>query len=299
MTLPVGLHLNIPAAVYHADPCERPALSSSIAKILLEQSAEHAYAAHPRLGGGRAAVDEDEDDKETGPMRMGSLVHHLLLGGGSQYVRVLTRDAKTGEMDEAQDYRTKSAQEHRDMILEQGKVPVLGKKYDTAEKFCAKLRPKLAIPEQTEVTAIWESGGVLCKGRLDGLHVDGNRASIYDLKSTSAGNALRASTVASMVGYGYHIQRAAYVEAVRTRVPKVHTVEFEFAFAEVGGVCGVVRRDLPPEAITLGELLWKRAKKNWAVFTKHDAWPGYPEDKRVDECPPWILAQLETELLHG
>ena len=40
---------NILAEQYHADPCVTASLSSSIAKILIEQSPMHAWMAHPRL----------------------------------------------------------------------------------------------------------------------------------------------------------------------------------------------------------------------------------------------------------
>jgi PDDEXK-like domain of unknown function (DUF3799) len=289
--LPPGLYLDIPAADYHGDLCERPALSASVAKILLETSLEHAYADHPALGGADEEGEGDEGD-DTEVVRIGHLVHHLLLGGGSQYVRVMKRDAKTGEVDEAQDYRTKSAQEHREMIESQGKIPVLGKKYDTASKLCDKLRPKLVIPVQTEVTAVWEVGGVLCKGRFDGLDIANGRARIWDLKSCGNGRARRSASASSMLNYGYHIQRAAYIEALETIRPDLAgRVDFEFAFAEVGGVCGVYRCDLDAVMIELGRRLWNRAKVAWQYCLDSNTWPGYDDTKHIVEAPAWVLAQ--------
>ena len=55
--LDAGIH-DIPPREYHADPCPAPSLSRSIAKLLVERSPAHAYAAHPRLGGPRnRAID--------------------------------------------------------------------------------------------------------------------------------------------------------------------------------------------------------------------------------------------------
>ena len=39
-----GIH-NLSAEVYHADPCVKPSLSSSIANVLLQQSPLHAWMA--------------------------------------------------------------------------------------------------------------------------------------------------------------------------------------------------------------------------------------------------------------
>ena len=96
--LPIGLHENISHDVYHADPSERPSLSSHLAGILLARSPAHAKLSHPRFGG--AFPDKPSDE-----MNVGSIIHGLLLGGGADIVEI-----------DADNYRTKAAQEARDLV---------------------------------------------------------------------------------------------------------------------------------------------------------------------------------------
>src|SRR3979411_2799004 len=76
--LPVGLHFDVQAADYHADPCERPSLSSSIAKILIEKTPRHAWTAHPWLNPNFVPKQDSKFD-------LGSAVHELMLGKGVGY----------------------------------------------------------------------------------------------------------------------------------------------------------------------------------------------------------------------
>ena len=71
---------------YHADKlpdwCTGPSLSNSMAKILLDKSPAHAYAAHPRLGGaGRVLPASTLQTFDAG-----KLAHKLLLGRGAEVV---------------------------------------------------------------------------------------------------------------------------------------------------------------------------------------------------------------------
>ena len=81
----IGIHYSMRAAAYHADPCERPSLSSSIAKILLEKTPRHAWTAHPRLNPDFAAKDESKFD-------LGTAVHELMLGKGVGYTIIKAAD---------------------------------------------------------------------------------------------------------------------------------------------------------------------------------------------------------------
>ena len=51
MCLSEGIHLGVPEATYHADPCIEPSASSGILRLLMDRTPMHAHAAHPRLGG--------------------------------------------------------------------------------------------------------------------------------------------------------------------------------------------------------------------------------------------------------
>src|ERR1700690_768850 len=166
MTLKPGLHFDIPESVYHADPCERPSLSVSVAKVLLDRSPFHAAAIHPRLG--RQSLEEG-DDEPTSVMQRGRLIHALLLGGGGKFATVMKTDKKTGVVASADDYRTDSAKEFRDAAIARGEIPGLSHERADPTPASDVLRSKLENPPLREVTAVWESDGVLCRGLLDGL----------------------------------------------------------------------------------------------------------------------------------
>src|SRR5690348_15257594 len=76
MTLTTGLHYNISANDYHADPCPEPSLTQSIAKLILRSPA-HARVAHPRL-------NPDQPERDGRRYDVGNIAHRLLLGRGRE-----------------------------------------------------------------------------------------------------------------------------------------------------------------------------------------------------------------------
>jgi hypothetical protein len=104
----IGLHYDITAEAYHADPAPQPSLSSSIAKVMLDQSPRHAFALHPRL------TEQPEADKSSRDMELGSAVHAAILGKG-QPVHVIDADT----------YQTKAAKEAREYAYANGMIPLL------------------------------------------------------------------------------------------------------------------------------------------------------------------------------
>jgi hypothetical protein len=301
MTLQPGIHFDIPENAYHADPCERPSLSVTVAKVLLERSPLHAARIHPRLTAGLNSLPDDSDDNDEPDdsnavgMQRGALIHHLLLGGGADYVKVLKTDTKTGEVSEATDYKTPSSREFRDRLKARGQKPVLAKKLKSAQQIADRIRGKLDIPTKTEVTVVWESDGVLCRVRLDGFGTEFSSWRGWDLKTTD--NAAAAASEHNILKYGYHIQRAAYMEGVETIYPSLAgRGKWEFAFAEASGACDVIVCDLPGELIELGRLQWARAKRLWAQCLAANEWPGYPKGKRVIEASGRTLALLAAEV---
>lgn len=277
--LGVGFHENVPHAAYHADPAERPSLSRSIAAVLLTRSEAHAKLAHPRLS--KLAVDfEDESE----PLQRGNVLHHFCLGGGQQFEVVMKTDRKTGVVEAAGDYRTDSAKAHRDTILSAGKTPILQEKLAEYEAVSVRIRERIEIPERTEVTAIWEANGVLCRCRFDGLLVDGP----WDLKTCS--NAVAASSPSQIIECGLDIQDAAYTEAWETLTGEPSR-PMAFQFVEVDGACETLLVHLDAELRELGRRKWRRAQERWQRALETGIWPGYPAEARIVECPPWALAQ--------
>jgi len=76
-----GIFADISANDYHADPCPTPSFTQSIAKLILDRSPRHAWAAHPRLN---PKWVPDEDTK----FNIGNTAHLRLLGRGKEIVIV-------------------------------------------------------------------------------------------------------------------------------------------------------------------------------------------------------------------
>ena len=275
--------LDLTESDYHGDPCARPSLSSSIAKVLLDKSPLHAWHRHPRLGKG--------DREESKVFDAGRLGHKLLLGKGADVVRV-----------DAGDWRKKAAQEERDAAYEAGKIPVLDADYLEAEAAVAAIvrslgRKGIVLDGESEVPILWEetvSGhdNVLARGMLDHLCVSKRGATIFDVKTSRSAHPRACS--AHVVEYGYDIQRAAYVRAVEALYPEIRgRVDFVHLFVELdaphavtpGRVDGVLRER--------GERRWARAVEVWAECLAFGTWPDYADRIITIEAPPWALSQLQ------
>ncbi len=85
---------------YHADPCPTPALSSSLARTLLDKTPLHAWAQSPRLDDEYVRVEKTVFD-------VGSAVHKLYLGKGSD-LKIINASA----------FNTKIAKEERNQAYE-------------------------------------------------------------------------------------------------------------------------------------------------------------------------------------
>lgn len=271
---------------YHADDlgCPRPTLSASLAKVIVEKSPKHAYMAHPRLGGLK-----QESRKE---LDYGTLVHKLVLGTGPEIVLV-----------DADDWRTKAAQEARDSAAACGKLAVLTSVYDAAESSADTIVEELRdlgapLVGDSEVTVQWtsyhEGVSVACRARMDHLVVTRDRAIIIDLKTSR--NAHPAACTRHILGYGYDIQRAAYVEAIETAYPHLAgRVQFIFAFAETEPFVSVTPGVLDGVMEERGRRRWAHAVMTWARCLDTQFWPSYAERVLTFESPSWLISQMEQE----
>lgn len=264
-------------AEYHADPCERPSLSSSIARVLLEQSPAHAWVAHPKLGNIAKASTKPQDE--------GTLIHTLLLGEGPEI-----------EIIDAGDFRTKAAREARDAAVEAGRLPVLTDAYDAALATAEVLRGRLGdrgieLDGDSEVAIEWtepgHDGPVLCRGRLD--HVKG--ATIYDVKKIQS--AAPGARARAAMNYGMDVQHAAYSSALTKLKPELAgRVELIFVFVEIEPPFAVVPCPVSGMFADYGERRWYRAVESWERCLNKSRWPSYtPEPIDV---PAWAVVQEET-----
>src|ERR1700677_3058420 len=135
--LEAGIH-NLSAEVYHADPCVKPSLSSSIANVLLQQSPLHAWMAHPRLNPNFQRESDSRAD-------IGSIAHAIFL----------ERDESKIVIVQANDWRTNLAKQARDDAHAQGKYAILEPKFVAVKRMVTHAEAYL---NETELAGILETG---------------------------------------------------------------------------------------------------------------------------------------------
>lgn len=280
-----GFH-NLTSAEYHADPCPEPSLSSSIAKMLVSQSPAHAFAAHPKLGGGMA-----EDG--TAEMEFGELAHRLILGKGAE-VAILESDS----------WRGKEAAAFWDAARLAQQIPCLRKTHTRAETMAAQVKRQLLDMNidafegpnehaQSEVVAIWQEGKTWCRAMIDRMIIREKEGFIdlYDFKtmSQSAHPKACASRIASM---RYDIQRAHYIQGVQKLRPDMAgRIRWTFIFAETTAPFGVTPLQIDGEWSAVGLSAWLRSLELWQTCLASGKWPSYTDKIVIAEAPPWALAQ--------
>lgn len=279
--LGIGLHYDVPAAVYHADPCEFPSLSSSVLRTLLNKSIEHAALQHPRLGG--------RSRGGTPSMGIGSAVHAVLDG----YSLSLS-------FGNYSDYRTTEARQWRAAAIVNGRVPVLQREFDQevrpiADALVARAGHGCDDPfkrdGKNEVTAIWKEDDVYCRARYDRLVVDPNGfADIWDWKTTT--DVSPRALEKTIVRYGYHIQAAFYLRGLVAVLPEyAGRTSFIFAFVESAPPYAVRRVTLSSaflakgmKEVNAGIERWRHAMRT-GDFTAHNTetlevdLPAFMEDE--------------------
>jgi hypothetical protein len=266
-----------------------PLLSASIAKILVNQSPAHAYLAHPKLGG--------RPNRPSPSMNNGTL-HHAMLFDGWDGIDVI----------QANDYRTKAAQEARDASRAAGRVPVLDKEVEQLHV------AKLAHFNQLKALGLTPTGGqageivtwkevaadgtpVRCKAMLDYSWV--NR--FLEWKTIKAADP--DSCVRAAWKLGYDIQTYAYIRSLESKPNPVRPMESmagrigcAIAFAEIEPPYAVTAFKPSASFIESGRRRWERAVNLWAACLKSGNWPNYQQLEGgklgVLDLPSYAIAEL-------
>jgi len=199
-----GFH-DISEREYHKDFAPAPSLSSSIARVLLEQTPRHAALAHPRLNPEFDAGDRDPSRKA----EIGTAAHKALTGKGAQIVII-----------DAEDYKTKAAKEARAEAYEAGHAPILRPDLDAAERIHRAVRDRIAaIPEcqgalhigKGEQAMLWQdTGGIWCRALMDWWHEES--LTVYDIKTTAGG--LTDRDISSRIAGGWDVQAGLYIRGL-------------------------------------------------------------------------------------
>ena len=259
------------AADYHADKGDHPTLSSSIARLLVQKTPAHAWAAHPKL-------NPDYTDSHSSAMDMGTAVHQLLL----RDERVVVGDFEN--------YRTRVAQDWRDGMRHAGLVPLLRHDWDRAKAVALAVRvqmdqlnvsPVPFIRGEAEHTIRFQASGADCRAMLDWLHSD--RLLIDDLKTT--GDASPAKVERHLFAMGYDIRAAFYVRAVECEYGV--TPGFRWVFVETKPPYPVSIFQLSPEAMDAAHAKVDAAISIWKECLERHEWPAYSRELHTVNLPPW------------
>lgn len=274
--------LDMPEADYHKDPSPTPSLSSSIAKLLVNESPYHAYRQHPRLGG--LYVDDSTESKDRGTM-----IHSLLLGTEESIV-VLPYD----------DYRAKPARAARDSVLALGKIPVKEKDYQSVLDLVNEAKGQISrhggdFVGAVEAVGLWtydhRGTPIACRTRFDHINEVDGMIVIDDIKSIADAHPDKIQR--AIEEYGYDIQRHAYICAVEALRPDmIGRVKFRHWFISTGDPIIVVPVELDGQYAELGRVKWEHACDLWVECRKADRWPVFGDGKVIRLSPPhWVMSK--------
>lgn len=267
----------MPAADYHA----MPALSNSLAKIIITQSPLHAWTASPALNPNYRSEEKEAFD-------IGSAAHALLLEGEDRMVVI-----------EADDWRTKAAKEARDAARAEGKHPILARKYQDVMKMrdvavraiaeCSDLSGLTLAKGRAEHVIEWDEMGVACRARIDFLAA--GELVVLDYKSTT--DATPRAFSRQIPRMGYHYQDEFYsrgVEAVFGKRPK-----FIFLAQETTAPYACSFHGCAPSLLAIASADVEYAVRTWGACLAANRWPAHSNQIHWTEATPWQLAEAEEE----
>lgn len=286
----------ISAKEYHADPCEIPSLSSTIAKMLVHRSPRHAWSAHPRLGGAKDDGDDAPDPSTSKAKALGELVHRLVLGKGGD-IAVIDEDS----------FRSNAAKAVRDNALALGQIPVLAHKLPEAEEVAKQVRIQLDAmgydyvyrDGRKEVVLVWEENDIWLRAMLDNLHIDesAKMAEIRDLKTVGRSSHPEACSK-QISDMGYDLSLAFYKRGLIALRPELAgRIKCGWDFVEVNAPYAVTPVELNGEWELMADMACERAVALWRKCMTEKKWPFYVSGMVKLEPKPWLMAKELGESL--
>lgn len=261
-----------------------PALSASIAHLLVSKSGLHAWTAHPRL-------NPNYRQEESAEFDYGRAAHACLLEGDESRLVVI----------EADDWRKKDAKELRDAARAEGKMPLLVRQVHKVRAMVKAAQDYVAASElagifyrgKPEVGLHWQEQNdiapIHCRARLDWLTDD--YRTVIDYKTTASANPH--SFVNMAVAFGYAMQEAFYRRGVKAVYGQEPAFVFLLQEKEPPFACSLVAFD--PAMREIGDRQAEYAIMLWRDYTTRNYWPGYSTRVAHLEPPAWYLARAEEQ----
>jgi len=270
---------------YHADPCLKPSLSASVAKILVNKTPWHAMLQHPRLNPDFDAMSSSENKRAT---TFGAVCHEEMLGlqeGEGSLIDILEFDA----------YRSNEAKASRDASIAAGRIPILVEEYKIALECVEAAKAQIDIlkiyPGNTEVTVISELDGVYCRCMCDLLTLD--ETTIVDPKfGAFSGNETAWNKHA--VGLGYDVTQGHYRTILADYLGvDVSKIQYLFLAVEAKPPYAAMLTELPIEHRDAGLEKAAYARGVFKECLARDEWPGHGDKVKQGEAVGWDLALWE------
>jgi hypothetical protein len=264
---------------YHSDfgPVPEGSLSSSGAKLLLPPNCpaifEH-QRRHPR--------------PPTDPMKLGTVVHGMVLGTGQPV-----------DVHDYKDWTTKAAKEAKAKAIEAGHVPMLAHQYAEAEAIAQAVRDHptagaLFAEGDAELSGFWQDPefGVWRRCRWDWLTPWEEAADLKTCTSASPADIAKA-----MFNFNYFGQNAWYRDGY-TALFGGEPRDFLNVFVQTEPPYLITIARLPDEHVELGRKRNREALEKYRDCTEAGVWPAWSEDILDIPLPYWAAKSIETELLH-
>jgi hypothetical protein len=248
----------------------------------------HAKYAHPRL-------TENPTREEAKHLDTGSICHALILEGENVAVVI-----------DAENYRTKAAQEARDAARAEGKYPILKHELTAVHEMAQACLEQCATHEdqrireafyadkgKAEQTLIWqEDNGVWCRCRPDWM--SSNYPLIIDYKTS--GRSARPSNLSRVAAsLGWPITDAFY----RRGFKAVFDVEPDYLFCcqETDRPYALSILEMSPADRALGDAQVEVAIDTFGRCLKSGIWPGYSNKIERITSPPYVeMAWMEHQM---
>lgn len=286
----------ISMAEYHADPCEVPSLSSSIAKLLVRRTPKHAWQAHARFGAVGFAPSPVMDD--------GSTVHAMMLGQEHLIREISTVYGPKTKRKEligtpVRSYQSDAAQEERDEIRAAGQIPVLHHRLPEllACKEAALEQIKLAAdgpaflaPGRNEIAAVAREADVWLRCLVDRLP-DSRRLPPIDLKCTEMSAA--PGDWERRLRSEYAFQDAFYRRVLRG-AEGAERPAMRFGVIELEPPHGVVFNAADTILRSIAEAEVERAVQRWRMCMRTGIWRCYPPHTAWVEAKSYQIEEADA-----
>lgn len=269
--------------IYHS----HSALSSTEARLILESPAKYRY-----------AKDNPPFIQPSKKFDVGTAVHSKVLGTGYEAVVIPTEVlASNGAIS------TKEAKAFVEQARADGKIPLKAEEFEPIDKQAEAVLAHpaasqlFAQPATAEVSvfATDVESGVNVRGRFDFLPNDftlgaPSRVAV-DLKT--ARDASPRGFTKSIAEYGYDVQRAWYLDALKTITGEDAELVFVAVEKEPPYLVGVYQ--LPTIWVEMGRTKARRARQIFAESTTTGVWAGYSDGVELLSPPTWLIYKHEEE----